>query len=79
MDECLMRSFLQRVTDVDPGRFHRDRDFSAQMTFKKEQVEILHRCSYCSDWATLEADASTGFKLKGTIAKALLFPADMSP
>jgi branched-chain amino acid transport system substrate-binding protein len=66
---------------VDPGRFpFGTRDFSAQIDmFKKEKVEILTAVLIAPDWATAWKQMhQQGFKPKiATIAKALLFPADM--
>jgi branched-chain amino acid transport system substrate-binding protein len=66
---------------VDPGRFpFGTRDFSAQIEmFKKEKVEILTAVLIAPDWATAWKQMhQQGFKPKmATIAKALLFPADM--
>jgi branched-chain amino acid transport system substrate-binding protein len=66
---------------VDPGRFpFGTRDFSSMIeTFKKEKVEILTAVLIAPDWATAWKQMhQQGFKPKmATIAKALLFPADM--
>ncbi len=66
---------------VDPGRFpFGTRDFSAQIeVFKKEKVEILTAVLIAPDWATAWKQMHQQvFKPKvATIAKALLFPADM--
>jgi branched-chain amino acid transport system substrate-binding protein len=66
---------------VDPGRFpFGTRDFSSQIEmFKKEKVEILTAVLIPPDWATAWKQMhQQGFKPKiATIAKALLFPADM--
>ncbi len=66
---------------VDPGRFpFMTRDFSSQIEmFKKEKVEILTAVLIAPDWATAWKQMhQQGFQPKmATIAKALLFPADM--
>ncbi len=66
---------------IDPGRFpFMTRDFSSQIEiFKKEKVEILTAVLIAPDWATAWKQMhQQGFKPKmATIAKALLFPADM--
>jgi len=66
---------------VDPGRFpFGTRDFGSQIEmFKKEKVEILTAVLIPPDWATAWKQMhQQGFSPKiATIAKALLFPADM--
>ncbi len=67
---------------VDPGRFpFGTRDFSSQIDmFKKEKVEILTAVLIAPDWAAAWKQMhQQGFKPKmATIAKALLFPADVA-
>jgi branched-chain amino acid transport system substrate-binding protein len=66
---------------VDPGRFpFGTRDFSSQIeAFKREKVEILTAVLIAPDWSTAWKQMhQQGFKPKmATIAKALLFPADV--
>ena len=66
---------------VDPGRFpFGTKDYTSTIDlFKKEKVEILTGVLIAPDWATAWKQMhQQGFKPKvATIAKALLFPADM--